>query len=418
MGAPTQPTRPFSSNDGSALGGAELGPHSAYPIEILTSEDPVVGRDVKAAAQALHTRVYLREGFIAHSDTREGLYQDDYSDAHATYYLVRTTHKDVVSRQLRPPKHKTVAGLPTFRNFTCDLDAIVEVAEVGSIAYLRHSDVVEISALSAERKDRQEHGKASISDRVNAIPFLYARMLRDSLQNGHRLWIANMEEPLIDAISAMTGPGLLHKVGEERQYIGPATIPVAINPQRTVDSILGSAEPHMEMYKDYLKRSLDGLNADKVPKDLRKTLQDSGITVTRSKLARRVATSRHFVPQAALLGYSLARVVPASAVDQFEGSTAALYALDVGTAPTYTYGVMQMYAGNSTQQKLTGLGIAVPSFLAPYAYYYAEGHDYPAVVNAIAGALVVGAILNEIRRKRAAKRREAEYRCMLGPGQT
>lgn len=379
---------------------------AAHAVEVFTSDDTDIGDEVKAAAQALHTRVYLSEGFITETDLSNGVYEDDYS-ARSTYYFAKNGTKDVVARQIEP-KDKDILSLPTFKTFSCDPEKIKEVADIQNFGELKANQVVEISALSSEKKNGDNAAKAALEDKLHAVPFLYASMLKDSIEKGHKLWISNMEEPLINVIGAMVGPDQLHKVGESKAYMGDPTTPVAINPLSIVESVLESDKEYMDVYKDYIRTVFKDVNVDKVPKEFAKMLRANGVETTRSSFAKRLVRSKEFIAQLAIFSYSVARVAPAAMVDEFEGSTAALLAIDVGTAVPYTHGVIKMYTGKTTKDKLLGAALAVPSFLAPYAYYYAEGKDYPTEVNAIAGTLVVGAIASEVLKRRKNKKTDAE----------
>lgn len=380
-----------------------VSPVSGHSIEVFTSDDPEIGAVVRSAAQKLHARVYLNAGYVSPDELVDGVYPDTYSDQ-STYYYAKNGTKDVVARQIGA-EGSNLASLPTFQNFSCDADKVKEVAGISSFAELKANQVVEISALSAEKKGRNETSEANVfQDRLEAVPFLYASMLRDSVEKGHRLWISNMEQPLIDVISSMVGPGQLHQVGEPKTYMGPATTPIAINPLKIIESILSSDVPHMETYQEYIKTTFKGVNVDNVPKDFARMLRGNNIETTKSSLAKRLAKSKEFLAQLAIFSYSAARVVPAATVDEFEGSMATLLAIDLGTAVPYTHGMMKMYTGKSVREKVYGAAIAVPSFLAPYAYYYAEGEDYPAEINMVAGGLVAGAIITEIGKRRKAKK--------------
>lgn len=410
VGAPEVVTESF-------LQEAEANPDQAHNIAVFTSGDPEKGDEVKRAAQALHTRVYLREGFITEADTNEeGLYLDEYA-AHSSYYFVVNGKKNAVARQINAEKKDGIFSLPTFKYFACDPEKVKEVAGVSSLARLKPEEVVEISALSSEKKNRSAPNDLDgapeqddkLQDNLQAVPFLYAQMLRDSVEKGHKLWITNMEEPLTRAITGMIGSEQLVEVGDSKEYMGPATTPVALNPQSTIESVLTSKEGYMDIYKDYIRTVFKGVNVDKVPRKFARLLRENGIETSRESLAKRAIHTKEgrtqLVAQAASLALT-ARIIPLMGTEEFQGSKEALIATDVATSFTYTYGALKMFTGKNAKDKLIGASLAIPSLVAPYAYYYAHGEGYPAKVNAYVGGLVLAALGNEVISRARARRKD------------
>ncbi|GEM_PF-1012279 len=385
-------------------------PEEEHSISVFTSDDPERGGEVKRAAQALHTRVYLKEGFIDESQINEdGLYLDEYSNR-STYYFVINGKKDVVARQINATKKDGLLSLPTFQKFVCDPEKVKEVAGVERITDLAPSEVVEISALSSERKGQLDPAEVDKpQNNLDAVPFLYAQMLRDSVEKGHKLWITNMEESLVKSITGMIGSEQLIKVGEPKAYMGPPTTPYALNPQATIEAILKSKIPYMDIYKNYIKTVFKGVNVDKVPAEFAELLEEFGIETSRESFVRRKVLSREgkiqIAAQTAMLGYSVGRIVPLMRTEEFQGSNAAFLGIDLATSVPYTYGALKMFNGKSPKDKLIGAALAIPSFIAPYAYYYAQGEGYPTKVNVYVGALVLGALGKEVGARIAARRR-------------
>jgi hypothetical protein len=360
--------------------------------------------------------VYLREGFITEADTNEeGLYLDEYAE-HSSYYFVVNGKKNAVARQINADGKYGIFSLPTFKHFACDPEKIKEVAGVSSLTDLKPEEVVEISALSSEKKDRSAEAAGEptpnedkLQDNLQAVPFLYAQMLRDSVEKGHKLWITNMEQPLTQAITSMIGSEQLVAVGDPKEYMGPATTPVALSPQSTIESVLTSELPYMDIYKDYVRTVFKGVNVDKVPKEFAQLLEANGIETSRESFIKRKVLSREgkiqIAAQTAMLAYSIGRIAPLMNTDEFKGSNEALIGIDLATSVPYTYGALKMFTGKNPKDKLVGAALAIPSFVAPYAYYYAQGEGYPTKVNAYVGALVLGALGKEVGNRIAARRK-------------
>ncbi len=362
------------------------GPH----IRIYSSAERTDGEQVKWAAQRLHTDVYLDEGFITEEDINPfGLYIDEYVDR-STYFYVANGHKVAAARQIHATRKEGIMSLPTARHFGIDPDVVSDAAQVRSVADIKPRDVVEISGLASRRT---EDGKSGYLDAVRS---LYSQLLRNSLEKGHKLWLMNVDPKFMRVMGHLVGPEQVRVLGEKRQYMGPATVPVAINPQEVVRKILGSTDPSDDAHKAHLCAVFAGINDRRIPKGIRLLLSQNGIPRKQYPESLRLATNPKVVAQAAIMGYSALRALPANSVNEFHGSVAALWGVDVATSIPYAYGMTEMFFGKSLGRKLLGATIAIPTFLAPYAYFYAEGEGYPKFVNAAVAGFVGAAATKEL----------------------
>lgn len=370
-------------------------------IDIFSSNDPVFGSDVRNAAQLLHTRVYLREGHITESDVNPmGYYHDAYVPR-STYYFVRNTTKVASARLIHASKIDGMLSLPTARYFASDPEAIREAAGVRRLTDIKHDEAVEVSALASERFD----GGKSDGD-FDAVISLYSTMIRDSLEQGHKLWLLNTEPTFIRRLSILVGQSQVHQLGEAQTYMGAPTVPAAINPQEVVRTVLRNEDDKYALQKLHLVELLRGVDARRVPKDIRELMTESGIEFRSPNWLKSRFSTKEMIGHAAVMAYSMSRAIPAGNLDQFHGDTAVLWGVDVATSLPYSMGLAKMYGGKSTKEKLAGAAMAIPSFLAPYAYLYANGEGYPGYVNGIVAAFIGSAVGKEAFGRRRVGQRE------------
>ena len=107
----------------------------------------------------------------------------------------------------------------------------------------------------------------------------------------------------------------------------------------------------------------------------------------------------------------MARAVPVMYVPHFRGDWRILWAIDMITAIPYTWGLIEMVAGQKLWHRVVGAITAAITFLAPYVYFLMYGrHAPPGVWTAIALIFFGGIFLEVFRyqRDRAVKKGLAE----------
>lgn len=378
-------------------------------VSILTSDHPEIGDQVRFASQQLYTDVYLKRGFIEQSDLNPvGNYTDGYFDQ-SKYYYSKNGQKVATARQIFPTKKGGLMSLPTAKEFGVDADALAEAAGVSSVAEIKHTEVVEISALASKRTE----GDGGDFD---AVISLYSRMIRDSMEAGHKLWLLNTDARFVDHLKLLVGEEQVHKLGEPRAYMGPPTTPVAINPQAVVREILSSEDPGHDYHKQHIRELFKNIDAKKIPQDIQELFTQNEIEFEPVGKFRQHLTKEEIAVQGLMLAFSSARAFPAGGLNEFQGDVATLWGIDVATSVPYTHGMMKMlYSGKNFQEKAVGASIAIPSFLAPYAYLYAtEGQNgYPGYVNAAVGGFVTLAVGKEIIARKLRGRKERRLRVEL-----
>lgn len=359
-------------------------------LSIYSSDDPRCGDGAKYLSQKLSTDVYLEKDFITQDqlDPESGLYIDGYADR-STYFLVVNGQKIATARQIKADKESGFDSLPTTHYFSLDAGKMAEVAGVRSIGDLKPKEVVEISGLAALRKD------GGVIGSLDAVIALYSQMLKTSLEHGHKLWVQNVDPTFLRILSGMVGKEQVHVLGAAREYMGPPTIPVGLNPQEIVRKILSSEDLATSQYKHHLQAVFAGIDDRKVPHDIRALFRSNGIAPKEYSQVVELVKKPEVALGIIAVGYSASRDLAASTVDQFQGDLVTLMSIDIGTAVPYAYGLAKMLTGKTVGQRLLGTSIAIPSFLAPYVYFWKEGHNYPGYVKGIAAGMAGVAALKE-----------------------
>lgn len=364
----------------------------------------VTGNQVDRHVQELHTQVYLNKGYIGVSDlNEEGLFIDEYSDR-SRYLMVGGETRLSACRYIRADKKDGLLSLPTAKHFSIDTDVLKEVAGVKRLSSLKFDEVIEVSALvSTRRPDRQ----ANVPEAFSPTKLLYGSVIRESLDNGYKVWLLNVDKLLLRSLSGLLGKDQVHVLGESRAYMGPPTIPVAINPYEVVRSTFHDTSEYGEVKRAYLQETLRGVGAKYLPKDIRRVFNDNEIDYTPYSPVDRVLRDPRTLAYGAILAYSTARALPAGAVAEFDGSVPLLWGIDVATAVPYTWGLIQTVSAKTTLRRSLGTSVAAGSFMAPYVYFWAEGDNYPPYITGIvAGLIGVGGLIEVVKVRKDHKIRQ------------
>lgn len=381
--------------------------------------DPLDGLSLEAGR--LHARVYLKEdnGYVTPEDIDErGLLTeeaDPYTSA-STYFYASDEEISVVARQISVPskqgsrqerkqiKEQGIGYLPTLKEFSCDTDVITATAGVEQLSDLKDSEVVEISGLASEGDGTHW-----------SVVRVYSEMMRTSMEEGHKLWVMSTDSrltPMLDFILLDN----LKEMGESKEYMGSVSDPRCMNPTEVLRSYLNLSEDELKdndfiaKTRDIFFGSLEGMNVDRLPDDIVEGLIEAGVNIEKSGKLRGMFKKHKasIVAGSILTAYAGARAIPLAGIDEFSGSPAIFAAIDIGTVPPYTAGLEALYSRKSRLARKIGGGVlASASFIAPYAYLYAEGEEYPSYVNGfVAGMIAVGVAADVIPKRLARKRSE------------
>ena len=118
-----------------------------------------------------------------------------------------------------------------------------------------------------------------------------------------------------------------------------------------------------------------------------------------------------FIAYVVVLVYSMARAVPVMYVPHFRGDWRILWAIDMITAIPYTWGLIEMVAGQKLWHRIIGAITTAITFIAPYVYFLVYGRHAPASIWVAIACIFFGGIFLEIfryRRDREVKKGLAE----------
>ncbi|MEO6109740.1 MAG: hypothetical protein ABIP50_01885 [Candidatus Saccharimonadales bacterium] len=340
---------------------------------------------VALEAQQIHTDVYLDRGYIQPEELREdGIYIDEYTPR-SEPILVKLGAKETTVRIIHADKKNGMLSLPTPKHFAIDTAALKEVAHVSRLADIGWRDVVELSGLASIRLADD----ATTEEKFDATRQAYAAGLRHSLDQGHALWVMNVDNKLMKFLELTLGKDSYTQIGEKQEYMGPATTPIALNPQDIVKSILLDQTSRFgEANREDISLAMQGVSEKHLSRTLIKLLKDNDIETTKNSVASKLWMNKKAALYGSIVGYSALRFLPVMAVEQFHGSVAAFAGIDIATAVTQVGSMELFFSGkNRAVRTLGALGTGA-SFAAPYAYFWANGEDYPPYVNAIAGGFV------------------------------
>jgi hypothetical protein len=355
-----------------------------FPI-VLSSKDAGHGDTVKRNAQLLHTKVYLEKGYITPEEIDEdGIFNDEYSNR-STYLFAENSLRDSTCRYISATKKDGIMSLPTAKYFSVDADAIRDASGVKRLSNLKSREVIEVSALASV-----QHGDIGQGRRgeLDATRLLYARVLRDSLDQGHKLWLLNTHEALVRHLELLLGKEQIHRLGEVMEYMGSPTVPVAINPQDVVRTALADESDFGDMKRQYLQETLSGVSDRYLSKDLITLLELHKIPYERSPLGARILRHQKAIGYTAIAGYTIARAVPVANIEEFDGNPWIFFGIDFATSFPYAWGLVETVTGKTPLRRIAGGVTAAGSFAAPYVYFWAEGNDYPVWVNGVVGGII------------------------------
>tara|TARA_B100001105_G_C22400046_1_gene448955 strand:- start:2190 stop:3401 length:1212 start_codon:yes stop_codon:yes gene_type:complete len=367
-------------------------PERSYQTTVTTSKELP---EVTSCAQALNTAIYLREGFIDSEQLdADGIYRDQYVDR-SVYLYASNERRETACRYIKADrKAGGVLSLPTLQHFSVDPEIIREVAGVERLSAISPSQVIEVSALASLPREG-DSGKP-VTD-LDATRLIYSQILRHSLDAGHRLWVMNTHPRLVRHLRILLGDEQVRQIGDERDYMGSVTMPVALNPQEVVRSALDDDGPLGAMKREYLQRVLPGVKGGALTPALRETLDEHEIPYGSPNVMQRLKKHHKALAYTGITAYAAARAVPLASIEEFQGNPWVFWGIDVGTAFPYTWGLIEVATAKKPARKVLGGAVAAGSFAAPYVYFWAEGEQYPVWVNGIVAGIIGVAGLAAVR---------------------
>jgi hypothetical protein len=379
---------------------------------VMTSEDSVNGNVVRERARRLHTDIYLAKGYIDESDLDEkGLFTDRYTPR-AVYMYAENQNRETACRYITGDKKQGgLLSLPTPLHFAIDADVVRRVSGERSLRNLNPSKVIEVSGLVSLEKE----GSGSLRGELNATRLAYARILRDSLDKGHQLWFLNTHKELVRSLQILVGEKQVNVLGDMMDYMKSPTVPVAMNPQQIVLATLNDESKSGEEKRSYLNATLQGVSERYLSKELKDALHEHGIATTHATRVERLKqfSRDHYIATLSLgmVAYAAARAFPIGGVAGVFGASPwtpyVFGGLDIATSPSYVWGLAKSITGETQKKRAFAGGVAITSFVLPYAYLATEGQEFPVWMDGAAGLLIAGLATNSVAQYIKEKRLQA-----------
>ena len=227
--------------------------------------------------------------------------------------------------------------------------------------------------------------------------------LHDAIQRRVRLWIADIPTRDLPRLRDALGADIIHEAGMARD----GYTPVAMSPLELLEHWASGSDEQRE----FMRVAMAGLDTLTTSSHATHASRAVGASIIERASFLKLCRNPKFIAYVVVLVYSMARAVPVMYVPHFRGDWRILWAIDMITAIPYTWGLIEMVAGQKLWHRIVGAATAAVTFLAPYVYFLMYGrHAPPGVWTAIA-CIFFGGIFLEVfryRRDRAVKKGLAE----------
>ncbi len=227
--------------------------------------------------------------------------------------------------------------------------------------------------------------------------------LHDAIQRRVRLWIADIPTRDLPRLRDALDADIIHEAGVARD----GYTPVAMSPLELLEHWASGSDEQRE----FMRVAMAGLDTLTTSSHATHASRAVGASIIERASFLKLCRNPKFIAYVVVLVYSMARAVPVMYVPHFRGDWRILWAIDMITAIPYTWGLIEMVAGQKLWHRIVGAATAAITFLAPYVYFLMYGrHAPPGVWTAIA-CIFFGGIFLEVfryRRDRAVKKGLAE----------
>ena len=227
--------------------------------------------------------------------------------------------------------------------------------------------------------------------------------LHDAIQRRVRLWIADIPTHDLPRLRDALGADIIHEAG----VACDGYTPVAMSPLELLEHWASGSDEQRE----FMRVAMAGLDTLTTSSHATHASRAVGASIIERASFLKLCRNPKFIAYVVVLVYSMARAVPVMYVPHFRGDWRILWAIDMITAIPYTWGLIEMVAGQKLWHRIVGAATAAITFLAPYVYFLMYGrHAPPGVWTAIA-CIFFGGIFLEVfryRRDRAVKKGLAE----------
>ena len=293
---------------------------------------------------------------------------------------------------------RSVLDQPLARRYRIDAARIRELAGVTRCGDLGVRRVLELPALA---------DLATTTALQLRLPdgtgWRLGQALGHALEQGVRLWLCEVAAEAVPLITRTIGDGLIHVVslpepapaapGAEPAPAAPGaepapaeTVVIAMSPLMLLLALTDDGDDS----RRYLRAVLAGVDTLRCSSRAIGALRRSGVEVVPRSQTMRLLWNPVALAYLVVFVYSSLRAVPVAFVPGFHGRVWVLWTIDVLTAIPYTWGLVEMVAGRRIRYRLFGLATTLVTFLAPYAYFWTKGRDYPPEVIMVVVAMIVG----------------------------
>ena len=223
--------------------------------------------------------------------------------------------------------------------------------------------------------------------------------LHDAIQRRVRLWIADIPTRDLPRLRDALGADIIHEAGVARD----GYTPVAMSPLELLEHWASGSDEQRE----FMRVAMAGLDTLTTSSHATHASRAVGASIIERASFLKLCRNPKFIAYVVVLVYSMARAVPVMYVPHFRGDWRILWAIDMITAIPYTWGLIEMVAGQKLWHRIVGAVTSAVTFLAPYVYFLMYGrHAPPGVWTAIACIFFGGIFLEVFRyqRDRAVKK--------------
>ena len=227
--------------------------------------------------------------------------------------------------------------------------------------------------------------------------------LHDAIQRRVRLWIAEIPTDQLPRLREALGSDVIHEAGAPS---GGYT-PIALSPLALLEAWADGTDEQ----RAFMRVAMAGLDTLSTASRATRAARAVGASIIERTAFLKLCRNPKFIAYVVVLVYSMARAVPVMYVPHFRGDWRILWAIDMITAIPYTWGLIEMVAGQKLWHRIVGVITSAVTFLAPYVYFLMYGrHAPPGVWTAIALIFFGGIFLEVFRyqRDRAVKKGLAE----------
>ena len=214
--------------------------------------------------------------------------------------------------------------------------------------------------------------------------------LHDAIQRRVRLWITVVPTAKLDRLREALGGDLIHEAG----LASGGHTPVAMSPLELLETwSRGNAEQ-----REFMRVAMAGLDTLTTSSRATHASRSVGASIIERSPVLKLCRNPKFIAYVVVLVYSMARAVPVMFVPHFGGDWRILWLIDMVTAIPYTWGLIEMVAGQKLWHRIIGAATAAVTFLAPYVYFLIYGRHAPLGIWFAIACIFFGGIILEVLR--------------------